>query len=214
MEISKDSKFDDYYNYYNNNDDQMTEENGKRFKVASDLIDLWYRKPRKGDGKTPEEGRTKKMLKCYEGEEVTGLGIELAFGFGTSTHWLMERYDNIVMDGLDFQAHFINVAKFLKELYGDKIGDYSIGDIQTTGKPDNHYDFINSSSVWEHLTEDVYWNTLNECYRILKPGGRIYVYADQGPKGGEHIRVVPPEVTRKEMEKVGFKAITNYIYTK
>lgn len=211
--INKNSNYEDYFEYYNR-DDKPTKLNiEKLFKEPKDLLDKWYKTPRLGGGRTPEDSRNGKMVLCYTGEKLSGRGLEIGFGMGTSTHWLMDRYDDIVLDGIDFQEHVVVVGDFLKELYGDRIGEMMVGDLQNTEISDNTYDFINSSSVWEHLTEDVYWNILKECHRILKPNGKIYVYADQ-TAGPAHIRVVPPAVTRKEMEKVGFKAITNYIYTK
>ena len=223
MEINKNSQYTDYFNYYNQKDletPQLIESKLQTFNHASDLITKWYRKPRDGrNSNTPEQGREEKMLHCYENKgnvkKLIGKGLELGFGLGTSTHWLLEKNNNIVLDGIDFQTNLQKIIPFLKELYGEKIGDYSIGDMQQINKPDSYYDFINSSSIWEHLTDEVYWNTLKECYRVLKPQGKIYVYVDQSaPNIGEHIRVVGPEVTRREMESIGFKGLTNYVYRK
>lgn len=118
MEINRKSTYEDYYKFYNNSDKEVIK-NVETFKVATDLISKWYRK-KLGSGNTPEENRNKKMLNCYNGEDVNGLGLELAFGLGTSTHWLINRYDNIILDGIDFQKHLNSVAVFLKELSGEK----------------------------------------------------------------------------------------------
>jgi len=209
--MNKNSDYSEYFDYYQN------EENNKQIigeiNNALDLLEKWYLKIVSPAG-TPKISRARKMSYCFkEGDVVEGHGLELGFGMGTATFALLDRFPNITLDGIDFQQTFAKIIPYFTDLYGDKIGEYWIGDMQSTEKPDNYYDFINSQSIWEHLTEEVYWNTLKECYRILKPGGKIYVYVDQGP-GPEHIRVVPPFVTRQEMEYVGFKGITDYVYEK
>jgi len=85
--------------------------------------------------------------------------------------------------------------------------------MQIIPKSNDYYDFINSCSVWEHLPNEVYWNVLKECYRVLKPNGLMGVYVDQG-SNEQHIRSAPPYKTRQEMEKVGFIAKSDYLYTK
>ena len=41
--------------------------------------------------------------------------------------------------------------------------------------PDNSVDVIFSEMMVEHLTPHQAWNFLDECFRILKPGGRIRI---------------------------------------
>ena len=77
----------------------------------------------------------------------------------------------------------------------------------------NYYDWINCCDFFEHVPEAAYWLILKEVKRVLKPGGLMGVYVGQ-PKLVQHIRIVPPEQTRKEMESVGYKALSNFLYTK
>ena len=161
-----------------------------------------------------QKKRNKKIVHCWGGDvKPSGKGLELAFGFGTSLKWLTSRFD-VVMDGIDFADYVQTLIPYFREDMGDKIGELWQGDVANIEKPDEHYDFINSCSVFEHLPDIVYYDCLKECYRILKPGGLMAVFLDSGPPHGEHLRMDPPEVTRKDMEAVGFEAITDYLYRK
>lgn len=179
-----------------------------------DLKNNWILNKYNNNNKTIIERRNEKIKNIYHSNlYVDGRGLELAFGLFTSCYWLLNKYDNITLDGIDFNDNLSKLIPFIKEEYKNKIDDFWIGDMQRINKPNNHYDFINSCSVWEHLPDKVYWNTLKECYRILKPGGFIGVYVDQ-TKNEQHIRVVPPSTTKTEMESIGFKAYNNYLYYK
>ncbi len=41
--------------------------------------------------------------------------------------------------------------------------------------PDSHADFVFSEMMVEHLTPQQGWNFLDECFRILKPGGVVRI---------------------------------------
>lgn len=160
-----------------------------------------------------QKKRNKKMAHCWSDVKLEGKGLELAFGFGTSLKWLTSRFD-VVVDGLDFSEYFQLLVPYFKEDMGDRIGELWLGDVSDIDKPEEHYDFINSCSVFEHLPDIVYYKCLEECYRVLKDGGLMGVYLDGGRPIGEHLRMDSLEVTRKDMEEVGFEAVTDYLYRK
>lgn len=161
-----------------------------------------------------QEKRNAKISHCWNNKiSPSGRGLELAFGFGTSLKWLTSRYD-VIMDAVDFSEYLQILEPYFREEFGEKLGDVWKGDISKIDKPDNYYDFINSCSVFEHLPDIVYYNCLNECYRTLKHGGLIGVYLDKGDAHGEHLRMDSIETTKKDMENVGFEAITYYVYKK
>lgn len=207
--MDKNSTYDEYKAYYDN--EEYNERIVASMSHAEHLITKWYHAP--FGGSTPAKNRDSKMRVCYDGFNVEGNGLELAFGLGTASLWLLEKFPNIILDGVDFQRRFDKIGAFLKELYPYSVGDYWIGDICDMPKDDDFYDFINSSSVWEHLTEEVYWAALKECYRVLKPNGKIFVYVDQ-TEGPEHIRVKSHSEILKEMQSVGFKPINEHVYAK
>jgi len=158
------------------------------------------------------EKRHIKMSKIYRGAfELRGHGLELGFGMGTSIYWLLNHFENITLDGIDFCSHMEKLIPYIKQLDEKRVKKLQIIDaaLYTSGA----YDFINSCSFFEHLPSPVYWKVIKNCYKLLKPGGWLGVYLDQTP-GPQHIRVVPPEVTREELESIGFRSITNYLFCK
>jgi len=167
--------------------------------------------------------RNIKNLHCFgKVKELKGHGIELGFNFGCSVMWLLDRYKEAVLDGIDFQDRVLKVVPLLRQMYGERVGEFWIGDTQDTGRPDDHYDFITALSIWEHLTDEAYFNTLKECYRILKPGGTIYVYVDgceekhrtTAAVNARHIRCVTLPQTVTEMQEAGFERVDNFRFRK
>ncbi|MDA2935714.1 class I SAM-dependent methyltransferase [Patescibacteria group bacterium AH-259-L05] len=66
--------------------------------------------------------------------------------------------------------------------YGDDTWDYSkldyVYDLENTPFSDNKFDSVICTQVLEHVKEPK--KVLNEIFRILKPGGTIYISAPQG----------------------------------
>ena len=190
----------------------------EQFNYATDLVTHWYNIHYNKAIKTVTENRIEKLNHIYNHEKtpllLSGHGLELAFGFGESIYVLMRWYRDVTMDAFDFNPLFAKIIPLLKELNGSRLQDVWVGDAQNIPKPDNHYDFINSCSFFEHLPEDVYWNVIRECYRILKPGALLGVYLDEGQNGGEHIRCVPVSQTQKEVESIGFITLNSYLFQK
>ena len=178
-----------------------------------DLLHKWWLHDHHGKGTTVLYHRDAKMQLAWNNAILRGRGLELGFGFGTSLWWLASRFAGITIDALDVSPLFGKLIPYLRGLMGDRLGDIWIGDARAIGKPDSTYDWINSSSVFEHLPEESYWSVLRECYRLLKPGGVLGVFVDQVP-GGEHGRVVLPDQTQRELESIGFKAIHERLFFK
>lgn len=188
----------------------------EKFNSAQDLVTHWYNTHYNGSHLKVIDKRIKKLNNIYDNGKapIKGYGLEMAFGFGESIYVLLNWYKDIKLDALDFNPLFSKIIPHLKDLSGSRLLDIWIGDAQKTGKPDSYYDFINSCSFFEHLPEDVYWNVVRECYRILKHGGTFGVYLDEGANYGEHIRCVPVAQTKKELESIGFISVSNYLYQK
>ena len=188
----------------------------EKFSCPNDLIEKWYDINYNGAHKKVMENRIDKLNHIYQNGKIVldGHGLEMAFGFGESIYVLMGWYKNITMDAFDFNPLFRKIIPLMKGLHKDRLIDVWIGDAQNIPKLDNCYDFINSCSFFEHLPDDVYWNVIRECYRVLKPGKVLGVYLDGGRNNGEHIRCVPVSQTKKELESIGFVYLQDYLYQK
>ena len=178
-----------------------------------DLCDKWFNV--KHGGNHVLQRRKDKLRKAYaEDCVVAGKGLELGFGLGTSTQVLFDWYPEITLDLIDFNPNNRKIGDILKAQYPERVRNIFINNTSAVlMMPDDYYDFINSSSFFEHLSETDYWGTVEECFRILKPGGRLFVYVDQIAED-QHIRIVPPKQTREELVYIGFNAVTDYLFVK
>lgn len=147
-------------------------------------------------------------------DELTGHGLELGFNWGGSIKWLLDRYPEVTLDGVDFAPYIFGNVPVFKEVFGERVVDFMEASCSKIPKPDGTYDFINSCSVFEHLPDCVYWDTLKECRRLLKEGGLLGVYLDEGRAEGKHLRMDPVGVTVADLEKNGFERVTNYLFRK
>lgn len=176
-----------------------------------DLYNKWFYK--NFQGQFVLERRKIKMEKPYQ--NILGLmghGLELGFAWGTSTYVLLTKYSNITLDLLDFLECYEKIGNIFKNYYATRIKDIFICNSRNIPVRDNVYDFINSQSFFEHLTEEDYWSTLRECKRTLKQDGHFFVYVDQtvGKDNPEHVRVKPFNEIRAEIESVGFEALSDF----
>jgi cyclopropane fatty-acyl-phospholipid synthase-like methyltransferase len=155
-----------------------------------------------------------KIINIWNNIQLNGHGLELGFNWGGSVKWLLDRYSNIKIDGIDFSPYMQGNVDVFKEVYGDRVHDFWEASINKIDKPDNYYDFINSCSIFEHLPDCIYYDTIKECYRTLKPNGYLGVYLDTGRAEGTHIRMDSLAVTKADLLSVGFIQINNYLFKK
>jgi len=150
----------------------------------------------------------------YGDRKLTGHGLEVAFGCGNGMYWFSMLMPDTTYDMFDWNPAMKKIFPFLREIHGARLVDIWCGDHTSLQRKGNEtYDWVNCADVFEHLSEDVYWIYLGEILRLMKPGALCGVYVGQ-PKLVQHIRVVPPSQTRKELESVGFRALSDYLYQK
>ena len=181
-----------------------------KMNVPSDLVDHWYSIHYNGSPKKVIDNRIEKINHIYNNGQldVSGRALELGFSFGESLYVLHKWYPNVVFDAFDFCQLFSKLIPLMKDLLGRGLDEIWIGDAQNIPKPNDYYDFINSASFFEHLPDEVYYNVIRECLRVLKPGKMMGVYLDH------HAGFVSVEKTRKELESIGFIAVTDYLFRK
>src|SRR4051812_10047947 len=90
---------------------------------------------------------------------------------------------NFLIEAAQAGAHAVGLEKFDKyvEISHEKArqAGVKLEIVQGTGEklpfPDNSFDFINMGEVIEHV--EVPERVLKEMYRVLRPGGKVYVSA-------------------------------------
>ncbi len=101
----------------------------------------------------------------------------LDIGCGDGLHTLLIGKNTGKITGLDLNTSFITQAR----IYADKFSPRAEAEfldqpLENIDFPDACFDLIFSICVIEHI--DNYEQVLAECYRILKPGGRILFTVD------------------------------------
>lgn len=156
-------------------------------------------------------------------KNIKGRLLDIGCGDGSFMEF-MNRY-GWETSGIDFDPKAINTAK-LKNI------NVKLGTLEEQKFSDNYFDVITLSHVIEHVYDKV--KLLKECYRILKPGGKVVVSTPntqslchnkfkenwRGLEPPRHIHLFSPQTIVNMVKKSGFykfKVFTNcrgvrYIY--
>lgn len=102
------------------------------------------------------------------GKVVLDLGC---FNGGRSAAWY-KRNELDYLFGIDVEQHYINAAAQFRDAIGFK-GEFKVAKGEALPFEDNQFDAILSFDVFEHVQNIE--KTLNECYRVLKKCGRLFV---------------------------------------
>ena len=119
--------------------------------------------------------RLSKILEIYapgKDEKVLDLGC----GWGTLEKALAPRVKEIT--GVDYSAKSVEVCQ--RAFQGSEYKNVSFlrADASATGLEAGAYDTIICADLVEHLYPEVFEKTLEECRRLLKPGGRLVIWTD------------------------------------
>lgn len=117
------------------------------------------------------------------------------------------------VEGLDFDENAVAVAR-------NRGLDVAVGSLEEQSFQHNRFDAITLSHVIEHVPDPV--QTLTECAKILKPGGRLVLFtpnADslshrffkeswRGLEPPRHLHLFSLQSMRRALEEAGFKSIS------
>ncbi len=119
------------------------------------------------------KGTINQHVKRYEYAATEGVGkkvLDIACGTGYGCSILANVAESVV--GIDISSDVVEIAK--KE-FPDKKIIFQQGDASRIEFPDNTFDTITSFETIEHLPKDKVDKYLSELFRVLKPGGLIYI---------------------------------------
>jgi len=114
--------------------------------------------------------------------QIKTLNIEAErriFDFGTGPGYLpieiVKRVQNLRIDAIDPLSKSIKIARenAARAGVGDRV-HFEVGDAAKLRFEENSFDMIISTGVLHELKDPV--KVLNECYRVLKPGGMIFIH--------------------------------------
>jgi SAM-dependent methyltransferase len=140
-------------------------------------------------------------------------GRLLDVGFGSGQWLLSMRKRGWQVDGVDFDQQAVQAAT--------KLGlAVRCGSLEQQNFPKQTFDAVTMSHVIEHLPDPV--RTLQECARILKPGGRLILWTPNtsslghrllkrhwlGLESPRHLYLFSPPSMRTLLEQGGFTRIS------
>ncbi|NJN76790.1 MAG: class I SAM-dependent methyltransferase [Synechococcaceae cyanobacterium RL_1_2] len=107
--------------------------------------------------------------------------LELGCGVGAVLGILAQKFPGVSFAGIDIEPKQICQAQqylqALPTLDGDNREiDLRVGDAASLPWPDNHFDYLYGIWFLEHVPLAQGQAILKEAYRVLKPGGKIYLH--------------------------------------
>lgn len=119
-----------------------------------------------------------------------------------------EIFNNVV--GIDLSQYMVELGKAHFGFTGQEI---ITGNISNLPVPGNQISLLHSAQVLEHLDEAIIDKVLAEFYRVVIPGGRLFLCLDAIKKGQRievymndptHINIKPIDYWSKKFMKHGF----------
>jgi ubiquinone/menaquinone biosynthesis C-methylase UbiE len=101
--------------------------------------------------------------------------LDLGTGPGYLLIEIAKRVHNFQIDGIDPLLKSIKIARknAMRASVGDRI-HFEVGDANKLRFKENSYDMIVSTGAFHELKNPI--GVLNECYRVLKSGGEVFIH--------------------------------------
>ena len=168
-----------------------------------------------------DEGYSKRIEDYVNRLEVNNLGnhflqdkvvLDLGCGHGNFLQACL-RLGAKECIGIDYGANSITYAKkYSKNIKGI---DFKVGNVYDLEFESNTFDFVIQNGVFHHLEDEE--KAYREAYRVLKPGGKMWIYTDGGGIRGDlwdHSRKiltdVPFELIRDTLKNIGYSLAKCY----
>ncbi len=101
-----------------------------------------------------------------------GVALEVGCGQGVGSEVILNQFHAARVEAFDLDPHMVKLARKRTKSYGDRI-IVNTGDATDIQKEDNYYDAVFGFTIIHHIPN---WrDALHEIYRVLKPGGRLYI---------------------------------------
>lgn len=113
--------------------------------------------------------------------DLTALGLgegkvlDAGTGPGTLVRKIARRFPGLQINGIDLSEDMIGLARAhaRREHLGERV-QFASGDVAHLPYPDQSFDVVVSTISMHHWAELA--QPLRELYRVLKPGGRVWIY--------------------------------------
>jgi ubiquinone/menaquinone biosynthesis C-methylase UbiE len=100
--------------------------------------------------------------------------IDLGCGTGSTTLLLREAFLEAEIIGLDLSPYMLAIAEYKARQLNYNI-QWLHGLAEATNLPDNSFDLVTASLLFHETPPHITQAILNECYRLLVPGGQVII---------------------------------------
>jgi len=128
--------------------------------------------------------RLSKVLQIYHPSKEERV-LDLGCGWGTFTFALAPICKEVV--GLDYSAKSVEICRKLAKKHNLDNIEFVRADASETEQEDNSFDVVIAADLFEHLYPDISIKTVNEAFRVLKPGGKFVIWT---PHRGHFLEIL------------------------
>src|SRR5574339_556193 len=100
--------------------------------------------------------------------------LDLGCGTGTLAIMVKQKHPSAEVTGLDADPDMLKVAKYKSAQLNAPV-KFDVGFTNKLPYPDASFDRVMSSIMIHHLKTPDKWQTAQEVYRVLKPGGQLHI---------------------------------------
>ena len=148
--------------------------------------------------------KIKKLLHAHTPNKSDVI-LDLGCSFGMLSFMLSPYCNKII--GVDYSDSAISIANDLKNNTSNYTNiEFKIADCSNLECIDSaSIDCIYSSDLVEHIYPDVYEKMIEECYRVLKPNGKLIIFT---PNDKHYIELLKNKniIIKKDMSHVDYKS--------
>jgi len=151
-------------------------------------------------------------LKLYEAAEGQLHILDFGCGDGNSSVYIRKHFPNAKITGIDVSEDSIKIANER----GLKAAEFQDFDGANLPFDPDSFDMVFTSMVFHHIEHSLHHNLLNDIRRVMKPGGRFYIFehnphnpmtrrvVDQCPFDKDAV-LLKPSYGRDMLGKAGFR---------
>lgn len=151
--------------------------------------------------------RVANVLKIYTPKKDESV-LDLGCGWGTFNFILAPICKEII--GLDYSSKSIELCNELLEKNPHKNIKFICADAADTGLGADSFDLIISADLFEHIYPADFERILDECKRILKPGGKLSIWT---PNRGHFLEILKNNniILKRDIAHVDYKTMDGMI---
>lgn len=112
-----------------------------------------------------------RLLKQLE-PDAEALVLDLGCGDGATELFMQKYFPSWMVEGIDVSEKSIAVARE-RDLEN---ANYRLYNGEHIPFRDNHFDVVFMAGVLHHVSAEFHMRIINEIYRVMKPGGRLFLY--------------------------------------